>query len=503
MAAALLALATLPAGCRRKAADTPFHIATPYELTTLDPHRANTVSNFAVLSNVYEPLVVTDADMKVQPALATTWENPDALTWVLHLRRGVTFQSGRPLQANDVVYSLRRLLDHPELDMRVYMQNLAAVRARDPFTIELKTTRPSRILLNKLHFALVIPDGATTESLRARPDGTGPYAVAAWTEGRQLALRRHEGYWGPRPALAHVRFVLGQRAEAAATGLLDGRFQLVQGSGKAVEARLRESGHEVLRHENIYVKYLGYDVGREETPFCQVKPNPFRNPEVRRALDIGLDRKALVDALPVHAVPASQVVPRFIFGFDPALRPSQPDLGLARKLLQEAGLGAGFPVTLHTRRLFAAAAHAVATQLREIGVMVSVIELGEQEFFALHDGGRLSLWITRYGCPSGDASDFLDDVVHSRDPQGEYGYRNGGLYHDPETDAAIEASAEVENVDDRRRAVQQLIARINEKRIMLPLYLDLDVYGLSREFSWQPRNDSYIRAADVRPRPPS
>ena len=42
---------------------------------------------------------------------------------------------------------------------------------------------------------------------------------------------------------------------------------------------------------------------------------------------------------------------------------------------------------------------------------------------------------------------------------------------------------------------------VNEERIMLPLYLDLDVYGLSRTFSWQPRNDSYIRAADVHPRP--
>ena len=70
-------------------------------------------------------------------------------------------------------------------------------------------------------------------------------------------------------------------------------------------------------------------------------------------------------------------------------------------------------------------------------------------------------------------------------------------------DAAIEASAEVENVDDRQRAVQRIVARVNEERIMLPLYLDLDVYGLSRKYSWQPRSDSYIRAADVRPRPPS
>src|SRR5947207_1760449 len=61
-------------------------ISVPYELSTLDPHAKDTISNYAILSNIYEPLVRTDADMKLHPALAATWDNPDLNTWVVHLR---------------------------------------------------------------------------------------------------------------------------------------------------------------------------------------------------------------------------------------------------------------------------------------------------------------------------------------------------------------------------------------------------------------------------------
>jgi peptide/nickel transport system substrate-binding protein len=491
-------------GCRREAvnhAEAPFEIASPYELTTLDPHKANTVSNFAVLSNVYEPLVATDADMKVKPALATAWENPDPLTWRLHLRPGVAFHSGRKLRAEDVVFSLRRLMEHRDLGMRVFVQNLTSVRALDAATIELSTSRPSHNLLSKLHFALVVPEGSTAETLHRRADGTGPFVVREWDEGRSLVVRRNDDYWGPRPTLGLVRFTLGEAPEAAASGLLEGRYQLMQGSGKIAEALLRESPlHEVLRHDNIYVKYLGYDLVREVTPFCPIKPNPFRNALVRRALDLVLDRQVLVEALPVHAVPATQVVPRFIFGFDPSLPATRSSAPEARALLEAEGLGGGFSVTLHTRHIFAGAARVVQKQLAPIGVQVEVKPIDEDEFFSLHDGGRLTLWITRYGCPSGDASDFLNDVIHSRDPSDMYGHRNGGYYSNPRMDAAIRKSEEVEDVEDRRQAVQRMIRQVSDERIMLPLYLDQDVYGIERAYSWQPRNDSYIRLAEVKRR---
>ncbi len=483
---------------RSALAERPFVIAAPYELSTLDPHVANTVSNFSILSNVYEPLVVTDADLRILPSLASSWENPDPLTWVLHLQRGVAFQSGRRFGSADVVYSLNRLLGDPSLEIRAFIQTLAEARATDAHTVVLKTSRPSVVFLNKLHFALIVPEGSTTASLERAPDGTGPYRVTGWERGRSLSLRRNDGYRGTRPRLGDVRFLLGQPEGEAVRGLLAGTTQLVQVSARELRTRLEGSrAHEVLRRENIYVKYLGYDVARDVTPECPVRPNPFRDPRVREALDLALDRRALAAALPSEARAASQPVPRTIFGFNPALAVPAPDEARAAALLREAGLGAGFPVVLRVRPILAPAAEAVRVRLARVGIRVSIAVQPEPEFFASQQRGEQTLWISRYGCPTGDASDLLDAVIHSRDPEREFGIMNAGGISDPELDRRIERSDGIEAMDDRRRAVQEILADLAPRHLIVPLYFDQDVFGLDRRFTWQPRNDSYIRAAEI------
>jgi peptide/nickel transport system substrate-binding protein len=84
----------------------------------LDPHLHDEVATHWVLDNVYDTLVAFDADMRVRPALAVGWENPDDLTWRFQLRPGVLFQDGRPLGAEDVTASLRRAREHPRSKMR-------------------------------------------------------------------------------------------------------------------------------------------------------------------------------------------------------------------------------------------------------------------------------------------------------------------------------------------------------------------------------------------------
>src|SRR5438874_783958 len=79
--------------------------AVPYELDTLDTQDRNNLANFALLSHSYEPLVTTDASMRIHPLLAESWENPDLSTWIMHLRKSVYFHSGKMLTPNDVVYS--------------------------------------------------------------------------------------------------------------------------------------------------------------------------------------------------------------------------------------------------------------------------------------------------------------------------------------------------------------------------------------------------------------
>jgi len=114
--------------CQKNSAIQEQHqiaIAVPYEIDTLDPHVRNSLSTFAVLSHFYEPLVTTDAEMRIQPCLATSWENPDLLTWIFYLRRGVKFQDGKTLDSGDVVYSYQRLLHGKNLEMAGYLVDIS------------------------------------------------------------------------------------------------------------------------------------------------------------------------------------------------------------------------------------------------------------------------------------------------------------------------------------------------------------------------------------------
>jgi peptide/nickel transport system substrate-binding protein len=501
----LVCAAVLPAllGCTRAAPLASVGISVPYEVDTLDPHVKNTVSNFAVLSHVYEPLVTTDADMKLRPCLARLWENPDPSTWIFHLQKGARFHSGRPLRAQDVVYTIRRLLatQRAPLEMAGYTLYVSSVEALDDETVRLRTTKPLSILLNKLRFVSIVPDGALPADLAERPDGTGPYTVRAWERGRELVLTRHRAYWGPPPAIDEVRFRLDRSPEEAAGDIEAGRSQLAQVNSRAVEARLRAGGRvDIQSRPSLFTKFIGYDVAREVTPYAVPGPNPFRNPLVRQAIHLGIDRRRLVADLSTGAVPTNQLVPASIFGFNPAIPPASYDPDRARSLLTQAGLTEGLRAVLHVRKMYAEAAHLVATQLRPVGIHLEVEVLTDEDFLSRLRRRDSSLYLSRFGCPTGDASDILDNVLHSRSPERHMGMQNFGGYANAEVDREIEASASVESVTDRRALLEAIMKRLVDDLAWIPLYVDEDVYAVDRRLGWSPRNDSFILAAEIRPR---
>jgi peptide/nickel transport system substrate-binding protein len=498
-ARSLLALALLAAACRTgpPTPARPLVIAVPWELDTLDPHAKNFVATFAVVSQFYEPLVSTDAEMHLQPCLASRWENPDPSTWVFHLRRNVVFHGGKPLRAEDVVYTIERLLTDNTLEMGGYVLYIASVRARDDYTVEIRTQRPVSVLLNKLRFVEIIPKGSAPGLLATRPDGTGPYRLATW-KGNEMKLAVNERYWGIKPEVPRVDLHLARSPDAALAELLDGRAQLVLCPSKARAAALSPDRFRIRRRPNIFVKYMSYDLARDETPYCSARPNPFKDPRVREAIDLAIDRRALIAGLPTEAVPASQLVPPFIFGYDSKIPESRPDLPRARELMAQAGLQAGFDVTLDVRRIFSDAALLVAAALRPIGIRVTLRVAPDKEFFARMDRRDSTFHLSRFGCLTGDLSDILDNALHTPDPQRHFGIHNYVGYSNPDVDRAIEESSRIQAINTRRNALQKISEMLVKDRVWISLYVDEDVYALDRRLEWQPRNDGLILAADIR-----
>ncbi|MBI2839769.1 MAG: hypothetical protein HYX75_15765 [Acidobacteria bacterium] len=489
--------------CRRTPTPAPEHlsISVPYELDSLDPHARNTISNFAVLSHFYEPLVRTDARLKVQPCLARTWETPDPVTWIFHLEPTARFHSGRPIRARDVVSTIERLRENPRLEMRAYTVYISDVAEIDPLRVRIRTTRPLAALLNRLNFVRIIPEGATQKDLEARVDGTGPYRLAAYKRGEVVRMERFDRYWGNRVAFDHVDFSLNRSPEQAADDLASGRCQLVQSASRKLEEVINRSDrYELLVHGGLFMKYLAYDVARDVTPYCSESRNPFKQVLVRQAINMAIDRQEIASRLSPHTVPASQLVPHFVFGFNPNVAQTSPDLHKAKDLLRQAGFPDGFAVTLHVRQILGETGDLVAEQLARVGIRVEQRILPDHDFFEALDRRDASFYLTRLGCPTGEASFVLDSAIHTPDPTGSTGADNWGGYSNPEIDRAIEESAGVTDAGKRLSVLQRIMGSLMEELPWIPLYSDQEVYGIDRSIAWQPRYDSYIFAMEASPR---
>jgi len=496
--ACLWTAALAAVSCRRPAQQSaPLTISVPFEIDTLDPHARNIAGNFAIASHFYEPLVLADPGLELRPALAARWDNPDARTWIFHLRRGVRFHSGRALTSRDVVFSFQRLARTPALEISVYLSGVDAVKALDAHTVELTTKRPSAILLAALPFVLIVPEGSDSAALAEREDGTGPYRLQSWTKPGEIRMARHDGYHGTKPAFGEVAFTLQRGPEQALQDLTAGRSRLVQCNSKTVEELTRGvAGLRVARKTSLFVKQLSFDLVRPETPFVPGLPNPFRRREVREAVSLAIDRRALVKRLSTYAMPASQPLPPFVFGYDASLPVAAADPARARALLGQAGYPDGFAVTLHVRAQFDETARIVAEMLSGVGIRTALASMSDPEFFDLMNHDRLSFFLSRFGCPTGDADLLFQQRF--RTPMPGAGGR-GAVFSPnlPALDAEIDASAEIVEMEKRHATLQKLIRTVVEEVFWVPLYIDEDVYALRDDLLWQPRSDSYVLAQEV------
>ncbi len=485
--------------CTRPApVEGPYTISVPYDLDSLDPGAKNRLSDFSLLSNLYEPLVATDADLSARPALAVRWRNPDALTWVFELRAGVRFHDGQPLDARDVVWTFERLRSGSGLEMAGYVSSFRSVRALDEKTVEIRTVAPVGILLNKLRFILVVRRGEDGGALGGRVNGTGPFRLVSWEKGRSLSLERNTAYWGPQPALERVRFALNRTADAALGDFLSGRSQFVQSNAKSTESALgRDPDARLRRKSSVSVKFLYFDVAGSAAGAVAGGRNPFRDVRVRRAVSLAIDRKELVRRLSVPAIPANQLVPPYIFGYDPSHKPVRSDPAEARRLLAEAGWPDGFELTFDARGLFTEAAGVVGEMLGRVGIRARVVGLPEAEWFAAMDGRRFSMTLSRFGCPTGDASDLLETLIHTRDPGRAMGLANYPGYSNPDVDALIALAGRTLEMSRRQQLLIAATQRVMEDLPIVPLYVDQDLYAFRPGVEWKPRNDNFLIASEI------
>ena len=164
--------------------------------------------------------------------------------------------------------------------------------------------------------------------------------------------------------------------------------------------------------------------------------------------------------------------------------------------MREAGLGDGFGVTLHARRIAGSAAGPVAEMLAAVGIKVQVVEQRETEVAA----GAVGFYLSRFGCETGDASDMLSAALHGSDTS-VIGAAAPGAEAGPFAQA-LQAGMESDQPEVRGAALMQIMTVAMKTLPVVPLYFDEDVYGLRQGYEWRPRADGYILPAEIRPGSP-
>ncbi len=350
-----------------------------------NPFRTSQTPTSTVISAIYDTLTWLESDGSVIPWLATNWRNLDDLTWEFTLRDDVTFSNGTPFNADDVEFMVKYIAGDgpPTEDLRRELEPLADARATGPYTVEI-TTKRSMPLFPRLASIMPMVDPAAwqamgPEAYAEEPIGTGPFIAQEWTPS-SVSMSAFRESWRP-PKVDHLEILAIGDPTARIQAFQSDRIDIAMGADPDQFDAIRAISGEIADWEEGMVISLLLRTDQD---------NPLADVRVRQALNMAVDRQAIVDVLlDGRTVLASQPATRSAFGFDPSLEPYPYDPDAARALLAEAGYPDGFSFTLETG-IGAALVQRVADDLSRIGVTMEVQMRPVMAFLADFTGGRMT-----------------------------------------------------------------------------------------------------------------
>jgi peptide/nickel transport system substrate-binding protein len=387
---------------------------------SLDPGHAFELTNELVDHAAYDTLVTINGGDAghIRPDLATSWRiTSGGSTFIFKLRRGVTFTSGNPLTAADVVFSYRRLQYLHDLPSTL-ISPMKTITALDPYTVQITLRAPdtaflatlttptfsvldSRLVMSK--GATDTPDAARTDTARAYLDrtsaGTGPYILTEWTRNTRIVLRRNPRYWGMRPYFQEV--------------ILDGvtdsetqKLQLQKGQADMAFNLTHDQAATLKGDPNVRIAtgltldffFLAMNV----SPSISM---PLSNPLVRQAVRYAIDYNGINKLTDGASVQLASVIPIGYVGNSAAENTAlrvKTNVNKARALLAQAGYPGGFnvPLTYITSTsvdgvAFDLLAAKIINDLKAVGITAT--PKGEQVSVALSDfrsgKAEMVLWI--------------------------------------------------------------------------------------------------------------
>ena len=481
--------------------------------TSMDPHFYNSVPNLNVSDHIFEALVTFDPDMKVVPALAESWKLVDNLTWELKLRKGVKFHDGSEFTAEDVLWSIDRpatIVNSPG-KFDTYTKAIVNKTAVDPYTIRFSTKEPYPLMLQDLTLISMVSKKATrgvaSDEFASGKGmiGTGPYKFIKFQRDDRVELARNDEYWGRKPAWSKVtlRFIPNDATRTAA--LLAGDVQAIENVPTPDLARIRSDASLTMSSKvSNRLIFLYVDASRSKSPFVTDKDgkpldkNPLEDVRVRKALSMAINRDAIKDrVMEGLAMPAANLVPNNLFGFNPQLR-DKYDVDGAKKLLAEAGYPNGFGFTIHTpnNRYIndEKIAQTVAQMWSRIGVNTKVEGMPMAVYASRGAKSEYSVGLLGWAAQTGEASSPLRALMACSDPSKGFGTFNWLKYCNPKLDSALVKALSSVNDAERLKALQDAAAIGLNDFALIPIHNQVTTWASKKGINFVPRTDERTHA---------
>jgi peptide/nickel transport system substrate-binding protein len=404
---------------------------------------------------IFDALVRKDQHYNLQPWLATRWEQTDPLTLVIHLRDGVRFHDGRPLESEDVAWTIRSMIDGTLITAKAgAFASVDRVEAPDRQTVVVRLKHPDAGLLFNMSDGLfgVVPRGSGRD-FGLHPIGSGPFRFVSAVQDKEVIVARNPDYWAGAPKIDGVRFTVVPDAITSALELRKGSadlasnvltFDMLHALEKAPNVTI-ESG------ESSVVIYTNFNV----------TDSVLRDRRVRQAIACAMDRRAIVDAIwRGKASLADTMLPaaHWAAAKDSDMAQYPHDVARAQRLLDEAGFhrgpdGVRLHITLktstdETTRLMAVV---LQQQLRAAGIRLDVRSAEFGTFYSDVTRGAFQMYALRWIGSNEDPDIFRYAYASSSfPPRGA----NRGRYSNPRVDALLKSAAG--ETDQQKRRVDYI-----------------------------------------------
>lgn len=490
-------LACLCLACTGAAAAT-LRYASQFDPGTMDPHAIASLYNTRVLSQVYDPLVQRDEQFRPEPALALSWTPLErGKGWRFKLRPGVRFHDGTPFTADDVVFSVERVLA-PTSAQKVTLPNVTGARKVDDLTVELLTSKAtpllpvastnfrvmSRAWCVKHHAERPQDYKSKEETFTTRnANGTGPYKLVQWTPDVKTVLVANPAYWGRRGNVTEAQYLVIGTGATRISGLVSGELDLVIDPSLQDLERLKRVPHvKLMSTISNSLQYLGFDYAHERLAHGDAGGrNPFRDLRVRQAIRYAIDVKALQSKVMRGAggIGRAMFSPT-IAGYDPRFDAVWPyDPMKAKQLLAAAGYPNGFSVELDcsSQQPADAMGQAISAMLARIGIRVAYHPLPFNVLLPKLNASDSSMYIIGWNTGTAEAEQALVPILHTTRSTGE-GEHNFGHYSNPEVDALLDQGSVEFSPEKRKPIFIQAMEVLDADVAFIPLTYRHVVWGM-------------------------